>query len=133
YRKAHELKMHLSSLKSLEIDRGRAARMRKSSSPTFPAYQSRPTLAADHHHNKEEVTNFRGQMNNSTTSTTSSSGTDKKKEEEEAPAVTKKLESKPSQDINQSAEAFIQNFRKQLLIQRLESIENYEKMLERGL
>ncbi|KAJ9179060.1 hypothetical protein P3X46_010884 [Hevea brasiliensis] len=44
-----------------------------------------------------------------------------------------KLESKPSMDINESAEAFIKNFRKQLLIQRLESIENYEKMLERGL
>lgn len=43
------------------------------------------------------------------------------------------LEKKPSMDINESAEAFIQNFRKQLLIQRLESIENYEQMLARGL
>ena len=48
-------------------------------------------------------------------------------------AVTKQLESKPSQDINESAEAFIKKFRQQLLIQRLESIENYEQMLERGL
>ncbi|KAJ4828434.1 hypothetical protein Tsubulata_049361 [Turnera subulata] len=44
-----------------------------------------------------------------------------------------KLESKPSIDIDQSAELFIQKFRRQLLIQRLESIENYEQMLARGL
>lgn len=44
-----------------------------------------------------------------------------------------KLESKPSMDVNESAELFIKNFRKQLLIQRLESIENYEQMLARGL
>uniref|UniRef100_A0A2C9W457 Uncharacterized protein n=1 Tax=Manihot esculenta TaxID=3983 RepID=A0A2C9W457_MANES len=44
-----------------------------------------------------------------------------------------KLESKPSMDINESAEAFIKKFRQQLLIQRLESMENFEKMLERGL
>lgn len=44
-----------------------------------------------------------------------------------------KLESKPSMDINESAELFIKKFRKQLLIQRLESIENYEQMLARGL
>lgn len=43
------------------------------------------------------------------------------------------LEKKPSMDINESAEAFIQKFRQQLLIQRLESIENYEQMLARGL
>ncbi|XP_044495799.1 uncharacterized protein LOC123218408 [Mangifera indica] len=48
-------------------------------------------------------------------------------------AATSKLESKPSMDINESAEAFIKKFRKQLLIQRLESIENYEQMLARGL
>ncbi|KAJ0006804.1 hypothetical protein Pint_30082 [Pistacia integerrima] len=47
--------------------------------------------------------------------------------------TTSKLESKPSMDINESAEAFIKKFRKQLLIQRLESIENYEQMLARGL
>ncbi|WCJ40575.1 hypothetical protein M5689_021489 [Euphorbia peplus] len=48
-------------------------------------------------------------------------------------APVKKLESKPSMDINESAENFINNFRKQLMIQRLESIENYENMLARGL
>ncbi|KAJ4718364.1 DUF761 domain-containing protein [Melia azedarach] len=51
----------------------------------------------------------------------------------EAAAAGNKLESKPSMDINESAELFIQKFRKQLLIQRLESIENYEQMLARGL
>lgn len=45
----------------------------------------------------------------------------------------KKLERKPSEDINASADAFIKNFRKQLIIQRLQSIENYEQMLARGL
>ncbi|TKY48090.1 hypothetical protein E2542_SST25504 [Spatholobus suberectus] len=40
---------------------------------------------------------------------------------------------KPIEDINASADAFIKNFRQQLLIQRLQSIENYEQMLARGL
>ncbi|KAK7335980.1 hypothetical protein VNO80_28155 [Phaseolus coccineus] len=40
---------------------------------------------------------------------------------------------KPVEDINASADAFIKNFRNQLLIQRLQSIENYEQMLNRGL
>ncbi|KAK4362203.1 hypothetical protein RND71_017444 [Anisodus tanguticus] len=44
----------------------------------------------------------------------------------------KKLESKPSEDINESAENFIKKFKQQLLLQRLESIENYEEMLKRG-
>lgn len=44
-----------------------------------------------------------------------------------------KLERKTTEDINESAEAFIQKFRQQLMIQRLESIENYEQMLARGL
>lgn len=34
-----------------------------------------------------------------------------------------------TEDVNESAEAFIKKFRNQLLIQRLQSIENYEKML----
>jgi PAB1-binding protein PBP1 len=52
----------------------------------------------------------------------------------EAVVLPKKAESKASgQDINESAEAFIKKFRQQLLIQRLESIENYEQMLARGL
>ncbi|KAK8618939.1 hypothetical protein V6N13_132916 [Hibiscus sabdariffa] len=50
-----------------------------------------------------------------------------------AAAHPSKLEKKPSVDINESAEAFIQKFRHQLLLQRLDSIENYEKMLARGL
>lgn len=36
------------------------------------------------------------------------------------------------EDINQSAETFIKNFRQELMIQRLESIANYEEMLARG-
>ncbi|XP_059455914.1 uncharacterized protein LOC132186114 [Corylus avellana] len=53
----------------------------------------------------------------------------------EAPAAAKKAadQSKASEDINESADAFIKKFRQQLLIQRLESIENYEQMLARGL
>ena len=43
------------------------------------------------------------------------------------------LETKKSEDINESAENFIQKFRQQLLLQRLESLENYDKMLARGL
>lgn len=58
--------------------------------------------------------------------------------EEERAVVTEnksaeKLERNQSMDINESAEAFIKKFRQQLLIQRLESMENFEKMLERGL
>ncbi|CAK7356557.1 unnamed protein product [Dovyalis caffra] len=48
-------------------------------------------------------------------------------------ATHNKLASKPSPDIDASAEAFIKKFRTQLMIQRLESIENYEQMLARGL
>ncbi|KAL2924584.1 Hybrid signal transduction histidine kinase B [Bienertia sinuspersici] len=44
-----------------------------------------------------------------------------------------KLETKKSEDINESAEKFIQKFKQQLILQRLESIENVEKMLQRGL
>ncbi|GFZ04089.1 hypothetical protein Acr_16g0007130 [Actinidia rufa] len=44
----------------------------------------------------------------------------------------KKMENKTSMDINESAEAFINKFKQQLLIQRLESIESYEQMLKRG-
>ncbi|KAL9323170.1 hypothetical protein ACSQ67_011223 [Phaseolus vulgaris] len=40
---------------------------------------------------------------------------------------------KAVEDINASADAFIKNFRNQLLIQRLQSIENYHQMLNRGL
>ena len=44
-----------------------------------------------------------------------------------------KLETKKSEDINESAENFIQKFRQELLLQRLESLENYDRMLARGL
>ncbi|XP_069151694.1 uncharacterized protein [Solanum lycopersicum] len=40
-----------------------------------------------------------------------------------APAP-KKLENKPSEDINESAENFIKKFKKQLLLQRVESMGN---------
>ncbi|XP_052176068.1 uncharacterized protein LOC127790548 [Diospyros lotus] len=56
----------------------------------------------------------------------------KKGSESEAPAAAKKLESKESMDINESAEAFINKFKQQLLLQRLQSIENYEQMLARS-
>lgn len=36
-------------------------------------------------------------------------------------------------DINESAEAFINRFRQQLKIERLDSLENYKQYLERGL
>ncbi|VVA91433.1 unnamed protein product [Arabis nemorensis] len=42
----------------------------------------------------------------------------------------KKVERKASMDVDQCAEAFISKFRNQLLLQRLESIDN---MLSRGL
>ncbi|XP_058113010.1 uncharacterized protein LOC131256027 [Magnolia sinica] len=46
--------------------------------------------------------------------------------------VVKRTEPR-ADDINECAEAFIQRFRQDLHIQRLESIENYEQMLARGL
>ncbi|MCD7447294.1 hypothetical protein HAX54_027156 [Datura stramonium] len=52
--------------------------------------------------------------------------------ETKAAAAPNKLEKKPSEDINESAENFIKKFKQQLLLQRLESIENYEQMLKRG-
>ncbi|XP_057967160.1 uncharacterized protein LOC131157200 [Malania oleifera] len=54
-------------------------------------------------------------------------------QKEPLPSVARRLERKPTEDINESADAFIKRFRQQLLLQRLESIENYEKMLARGL
>ncbi|KAL0319159.1 UNVERIFIED_CONTAM: hypothetical protein Sangu_2072100 [Sesamum angustifolium] len=49
-----------------------------------------------------------------------------------APPRNSKLERKPTEDINESAEAFIKKFKQQLVLQRLESIENYQQMLKRG-
>ncbi|XP_020572332.1 uncharacterized protein LOC110019104 [Phalaenopsis equestris] len=37
------------------------------------------------------------------------------------------------EDINDSAEQFIKRFRENLLLQRLQSIENYRQMLARGV
>ncbi|GAB4850088.1 hypothetical protein Ancab_029386 [Ancistrocladus abbreviatus] len=59
----------------------------------------------------------------------SEAGVTERKVEEEP----KKLERKTTEEVNASAEAFIKKFRQQLLIQRLESIENYQQMLARGL
>ncbi|PIN10846.1 hypothetical protein CDL12_16554 [Handroanthus impetiginosus] len=50
-----------------------------------------------------------------------------------APPPKDKLERKPTEDINESAEAFIRKFRQELRIQRMESIENYKQMLQRGI
>ncbi|KAE9600517.1 hypothetical protein Lal_00045418 [Lupinus albus] len=74
---------------------------------------------------KEGSTNIREEMRNN-------SAPSHVVEKKEAPE-TKKLERKTTEDINASADAFIKNFKKQLLIQRLNSIENYEQMLQRGL
>ncbi|PWA73790.1 hypothetical protein CTI12_AA224230 [Artemisia annua] len=51
------------------------------------------------------------------------------------PLVKKPIEEMgkaPPTDIDQSAEEFIMKFRNQLKIQRMESIDNYHKMLARG-
>ncbi|TQD96953.1 hypothetical protein C1H46_017433 [Malus baccata] len=95
--------------------------MKKSSMSPHP-YHS-PLNAGDQ---KEEAKSFR--VDQKTGASRSHAMANNK--EETAP---KKLERKSTEDINESAEAFIKKFRKQLLIQRLESIENYEQMLARGL
>ncbi|XP_062089830.1 uncharacterized protein LOC133796364 [Humulus lupulus] len=64
-------------------------------------------------------------------STTSFNAVEKK--ETTSSSHGNKLESKVSMDINESADAFIKKFRQQLLIQRLDSIDNYQQMLARGL
>ena len=88
--------------------------MKKSSTSTTPPLMDAPTTAK---HGREE-----------------GAGDFFREKGKEAPAAAKKAaESMPSQDINESADAFIKKFRQQLLIQRLESIENYEQMLARGL
>ncbi|KAL5756383.1 hypothetical protein ACOSP7_020816 [Xanthoceras sorbifolium] len=98
--------------------------MKKSSilPPPPPFYSS--TIAEE----KEDNTRFRDMNDNNRVMR--SHVTQKKPE---VASNINKLESKPSMDINESAEAFIKKFKNQLLIQRLESIENYEQMLARGL
>uniref|UniRef100_A0A7N0TG03 Uncharacterized protein n=1 Tax=Kalanchoe fedtschenkoi TaxID=63787 RepID=A0A7N0TG03_KALFE len=44
----------------------------------------------------------------------------------------RRLERKSTEEINKSADDFIKKFRHQLLLQRLESMENFQQMLERG-
>ncbi|KAK1259312.1 hypothetical protein QJS04_geneDACA020077 [Acorus gramineus] len=88
-------------------------------------------------------------MSSSATTTTSMSKTSKvgrlveiertqneSKAAKEAAALTKGRRSTSSsdvEDINKSADAFIARFHRQLLLQRLESMEEYENMLARGL
>ncbi|KAK4838906.1 hypothetical protein QYF36_017459 [Acer negundo] len=99
--------------------------MKKFSSVPPPFYSS--TISEE----KVENTRFRGRNDN--IRAVRSQVTEKKSPEEVASNINNKLESQPSMDINESADAFIKKFRQQLLIQRLESIENYEQMLARGL
>lgn len=47
-------------------------------------------------------------------------------------AKARKLERKSTEEINKSADDFIYRFRHQLLLQRLESMENFQQMLQRG-
>ncbi|KAJ1429119.1 hypothetical protein SESBI_08473 [Sesbania bispinosa] len=68
---------------------------------------------------KEESKNLRAEKRNP-----ASSSSEKKEALQRMPT---------EEDINASAEAFIKNFRQHLLLQRLQSIENYEQMLARGL
>jgi hypothetical protein len=80
---------------------------------------------------EKSTINLREKMRNSSTSL--SYDHNEVKKVEDSFETNKKLERKTTEDINASADAFIKNFRKQLVIQRLQSIENYEKMLARGL
>ncbi|OIW11919.1 hypothetical protein TanjilG_18192 [Lupinus angustifolius] len=77
-------------------------------------------------HGKEESTNLKEKRNPATSSL---HGLEKKREIN----MAKKLERMESEDIDAKADAFIKNFKHHLLIQRLQSIENYEQMLARGL
>ncbi|KAK0598153.1 hypothetical protein LWI29_032118 [Acer saccharum] len=73
---------------------------------------------------KAENTCFRGRNDNIRVAR---SQLTENKSPEVALNINNKLESQPSMDINESANAFIKKFRQQLLIQRLESIENYDR------
>ncbi|KAH6781463.1 cotton fiber protein [Perilla frutescens var. hirtella] len=53
---------------------------------------------------------------------------------EKAAAPPQKGETKPTEDINASAEAFIKRFRQQLHLQKMESMEkNYDQNIKRGV
>ncbi|KAK2432482.1 hypothetical protein QL285_017874 [Trifolium repens] len=86
-------------------------------------------ISQNYQQGNEEINKLREKKNPSSSSSSSSSHEAEKKVTHQ----TKKLERMPSEeDINASADAFIKNFRQQLMLQRLQSIENYEKMLARG-
>ncbi|KAK2425414.1 hypothetical protein QL285_035660 [Trifolium repens] len=83
---------------------------------------------------EKSTTNYmKEKMRNPSTSSPYDHHNEAKKVENSVDTNNKKLERKTTEDINASADAFIKNFRQQLMIQRLQSIENYEKMLARGL
>ncbi|KAK2351258.1 hypothetical protein P8452_29974 [Trifolium repens] len=85
-------------------------------------------ISQNYQQGNEEINKLREKKNPSSSSSSSSHEAEKKVAHQ-----TKKLERMPSEeDINASADAFIKNFRQQLMLQRLQSIENYEKMLARG-
>ncbi|GAU27781.1 hypothetical protein TSUD_113600 [Trifolium subterraneum] len=81
----------------------------------------------------KSTTNMKEKMRNPSTSSSPYDHHNEAKKAENSVETKRKLERKTTEDINASADAFIKNFRKQLVIQRLQSIENYEKMLARGL
>ncbi|KAF1865739.1 hypothetical protein Lal_00021739 [Lupinus albus] len=83
-------------------------------------------------HGKEEINNFKEKKNTETTTSSSSSSSHRLGKKREI-IVTKKLERMETEDIDAKADEFIKNFKQHLLIQRLQSIENYEQMLQRGL
>ncbi|GAU22302.1 hypothetical protein TSUD_261020 [Trifolium subterraneum] len=86
-------------------------------------------ISQNYQQGNEEINKLRERKNPLSSSSSSSSHEAEKKVTQQ----TKKLERLPSEeDINASADAFIKNFRQQLMLQRLQSIENYEKMLARG-
>jgi hypothetical protein len=82
---------------------------------------------------EKSTTNMKEKMRNPSTSSPYDHHNESKKAENSVETNNKMLERKTTEDINASADAFIKNFRQQLMIQRLQSIENYEKMLARGL
>jgi hypothetical protein len=84
-------------------------------------------ISQNYQQGNEEINKLREKKNPSSSSSSSHEA------EKKVTHQTKKLERMPSEeDINASADAFIKNFRQQLMLQRLQSIENYEKMLARG-
>ncbi|XP_045830110.1 uncharacterized protein LOC123921563 [Trifolium pratense] len=87
-------------------------------------------ISQNYQQGNEEINKLREKTNPSSSSPPSSSSHEAEKKVNHQ---TKKLERMPSEeDINASADAFIKNFRQQLMLQRLQSIENYEKMLAKG-